>query len=210
MSAQRLHPFKGFPTVITHKLFPLSVDGLVSVQSARRDKSLPAYFTSVRPLSCVSPDVSCEVGAVAKALFTNGAGVGLLSPLLVIIVVRLERQGGVMQTSFQTGRRWDELFNVGFKGFQLLRVVTHPEVPVSLLLLLLDLRGLWMLLLHAATWIILLLLLLVFTVLGRRSIHWRWWVMVLLLLSKRRGMMMVVVVGVLQQLSFKTSIWLWL
>lgn len=56
--AQRLHPFEGFATVVAHKVFPLGVNGLVSVQSAGGDESLSADFTSVRPLSGVCPDVS--------------------------------------------------------------------------------------------------------------------------------------------------------
>lgn len=79
MPTQRLHPFKGLPTVITDILFPFSVYCLVSIQSTSRDKCLSAYFTYIRPFSCVSPDVSCEVGAVIEALFTNRAAVGLLS-----------------------------------------------------------------------------------------------------------------------------------
>lgn len=51
----------------------------------------------------------------------------------------------------------------------LLLVVIHPEISVGPLLLLLDHRGLWMLLLHtaaAALLLLLLTLLFVFTVLG--------------------------------------------
>lgn len=87
VSAKRLHPFKGLPTVITHKMFPLSVNRLVSVQSARCDKGLSAYFTSVRPFSCVCPDMSSEVGTVAETLFTDRAAVGFLFSLLAVIVV---------------------------------------------------------------------------------------------------------------------------
>lgn len=105
--AERLHPFKRFTTIITHKVFPLSVDRLVSVQSARRDKSLPAYFTSVRPLACVCPDVSCKVGAITETFFTDRAAVGLLFALLavaadvvvvvvVVVMIGVEGQGGVL------------------------------------------------------------------------------------------------------------------
>ncbi len=170
--AEGLHPLEGFTTVITDKVFPLSVDRLVSVQSARCDESLPAYFTPVRPLSCVCPDVSCQVGAVTEALFADGAAVGLLFALLAgsavaaVVVVGVEGQGGVLQAAPQTGRRRDEVFDVRFQAFQLLRVVAHPEIPVALLLLLLHLRGLWVLLLHAAAPILL-------TVMGLRSLHCR-------------------------------------
>lgn len=108
VSAKRLHPFKGFTTIITHKVFPLSVYCLVSVQSAGCDKSLPAYFTSVWPFACVCPDMSCEVGAITETLFTDRAAVGLLFTLLaivVIVVIGMEGQSGVLQTAFQAGRR---------------------------------------------------------------------------------------------------------
>ncbi len=85
--AERLHPFKGFTAVIADKLFPLSVDGLVSVQSAGGDKSLPAYFTDVRPLSRVCPDMSCEVGAVTEALLAHRAAIRLVFALLVVVIV---------------------------------------------------------------------------------------------------------------------------
>lgn len=85
--AERLHPLEGFTAVVADKVFPLGVDRLVSVQSACCDKSLPAYFTLVRPLPRVCPDVSCEVGAVTKALLTNRAAVGFLFALLAIVVV---------------------------------------------------------------------------------------------------------------------------
>lgn len=104
--AEGLHPFEGFATVVTDKVFPFSVDRLVSVQSARCDKSLPAYFTSVGPLPCVCPDVSCQVGAVTEALFADRAAVGLLFTLLarsvVVVVVGVEGQGGVLQAAPQT------------------------------------------------------------------------------------------------------------
>lgn len=111
VSAKRLHPFKGFATIITHKVFPLCVDRLVSVQSARGDKSLPAYFTSVRPLTRVCPDVSGQVGAVTETLFTHRAAVGLLFALLaivvviVVVVIGVKGQGVVLQTALQAGRR---------------------------------------------------------------------------------------------------------
>lgn len=111
VSAKRLHPFKGFTTIITHKVFPLSVYCLVSVQSTRGDKCLPAYFTSVRPLARVCPDVSGKVGAVTETLFTDRATVGLLFTFLtnvvviVVVVIGVEGQGRVLQTPFQTGRR---------------------------------------------------------------------------------------------------------
>lgn len=87
VSAKRLHPFEGFTAIITDKVFPFSVDGLVSVQCACCDKSLSAYFTSVRPLSCVCPDMSCQVGAVTETLFTNRAAVGLVFTLLAVDIV---------------------------------------------------------------------------------------------------------------------------
>lgn len=87
VSAERLHPFEGFATAVTHKAFPLGVDRLVSVQSARRDEGLAAYFTPVRPLSRVSPDVSCQVGTVTEAFFTDGAAVGFVFALLVAVEV---------------------------------------------------------------------------------------------------------------------------
>lgn len=68
-------------------MLPLCVDRLVSVQSARRDEGLAAYFTPVRPLSCVRPDVSCQVGAVTEALLADRAGVGFVSALLIAEVV---------------------------------------------------------------------------------------------------------------------------
>lgn len=113
MPAQRLHPFEGFATIIAHKVFPFSVYRLVSVQSARRDKTLPAYLTSVRPLPCVCPDVSCEMGTVTETLLTHRAAIGFLFALLaVVVVVRMEGQSGVMQAVFQARRRGDEVFNV--------------------------------------------------------------------------------------------------
>lgn len=39
------------------------------------------------------PDVSCEVGAVTEALFTNRAAVGLLFALLAIVVVVVGVEG---------------------------------------------------------------------------------------------------------------------
>lgn len=48
----------------------------------------------------------------------------------------------------------------------LVLVVIHPEIPVAPLLLLLDHRGLWTLLLHTAAALLLLLLFVVFTVLA--------------------------------------------
>lgn len=123
--AKRLHPFEGFPTVITDKVFPFSVDRLVSVQSACCDKSLSAYFTSVRPLSCVCPDVSGEVGAVAEALLANGAAVGLLFTLLAVAdaVVGVEGQRGVLQAVPQAGGGRDEVFDVRLQALQLLGIV---------------------------------------------------------------------------------------
>lgn len=89
--AKGLHPFEGFATEITHKLFSLSVNRLVSIQSARRDKSLSAYVTPVRPLPCVSPDMCCKVGAIAETLLTNRATIRLLFILLAVVVVGMER-----------------------------------------------------------------------------------------------------------------------
>lgn len=88
--AKRLHPFKGFTTITTHKVFPLSVYRLVSVQSTFGDETLSAYFTSVRSFPCVCPDVSCQVGTVAETLLTNGAAVGFLSTLLAIVVIEVK------------------------------------------------------------------------------------------------------------------------
>jgi len=149
--AQRLHPLEGFTTIITDELFPLGVDRLVSVQRARGDEGLPADVTSVRPLPGVCPDVSREVGAVTEALLADGAAVGLLFALLaVVVVVGVEEQAGVRQAALQAGRRRDEVFDVGLEALELLHVVTGPEVPVALqVLLLLHLRGLRVLLLHA-------------------------------------------------------------
>lgn len=87
VSAKRLHPFERLLTVITHKMFPFSVDRLVSVQSACGDKGLSAYFTPVWPLSCVCPDMSCQVGTVTETLFTDRAAVGFLFGLLAVTVV---------------------------------------------------------------------------------------------------------------------------
>lgn len=49
----------------------------------------------------------------------------------------------------------------------LVLVVIHPEIPVAPLLLLLDHRGLWMLLLHTAAALLLFFFLTVLGVLGR-------------------------------------------
>lgn len=87
MSAKRLHPFEGFTTVITDEVFPLCVNSLVSVQCTCCDESLSAYLTSIRPLSRVCPDVSCQVGAVSETLFADGAAVGPLFTLIAIAVV---------------------------------------------------------------------------------------------------------------------------
>lgn len=86
VSAKRLHPFEGFTTVITDEVFPLGVDSLVSVQCTCCDESLSAYLTSVWPLSCVCPDVSCQVGAVSETLLAHGAAVGPLFTLIAIAV----------------------------------------------------------------------------------------------------------------------------
>lgn len=116
VSAKRLHPFEGFATVITDKVFALRVDGLVSIQRTCCDKGLPAYLTSVWPLSRVRPDMSCKVAAVIETLFADRAAVGLLSALLavaaVVTVAGVERQSGVLQTAPQTGRRRHEVFYV--------------------------------------------------------------------------------------------------
>lgn len=92
MSAKRLHPLEGFPTVTTHKRLPLSVDSLVSVQSTGCYKGFPADLTSVGSFPCVCPDVSCQVVTVTEALLTHGAAVGLVSALVqAVIMVRVER-----------------------------------------------------------------------------------------------------------------------
>ncbi|TNN54541.1 hypothetical protein EYF80_035244 [Liparis tanakae] len=55
------------------------------------------------------------------------------------------------------GGRRDEVFDVGLEALELLHVVAGPEVPVALqVLLLLHLRGLRVLLLHAAAPILIL------------------------------------------------------
>lgn len=87
VSAKRLHPFEGFTAAVADEAFPLGVDGLVSVQSACSDERLLACIAHVWPLSCVSPDVRCQVGAVTEALLTDGADVGFVSALLTAAVV---------------------------------------------------------------------------------------------------------------------------
>lgn len=90
VSAQRLHPFEGFTTAVADEAFPLCVDGLVSVQSARSDECLLARIAHVRPLSCVGSDVSCQVGAVTEALLADGADVGFVFALLAAAAVVVE------------------------------------------------------------------------------------------------------------------------
>lgn len=87
VSAERLHPLKGFATVITDEALALAVDGLVPVQRAGGDERFPADVTPVRPLARVRPDVSRQVGAVAEALLAHGAAVRPLSALLAVAVV---------------------------------------------------------------------------------------------------------------------------
>lgn len=87
VSAKRLHPFEGFTTIVADEVFPLCVDSLVSVQCTGCDESLSAYLTSVWPLSCVCPDVSCQVGAVSETLFADGAAVWPVFTLIAIAVV---------------------------------------------------------------------------------------------------------------------------
>lgn len=87
VSAQRLHPFEGFAAAVAHEALPLSVDGLVSVQGARRDEGLLARLAHVGPLPRVGPDVGGQVGAVAEALLAHGADVGLVSALLAAAAV---------------------------------------------------------------------------------------------------------------------------
>lgn len=94
--AKGLHPFEGFSTVITHKVFPLSMDGLVSVEGAGCDKGLSADFTSVRPFPCVCPNVSCQVGAVTEALLTHRAAVGPVFILLHIVLIEMKGQRRVL------------------------------------------------------------------------------------------------------------------
>lgn len=200
VSAKRLHPFEGLATVVTHKVFPLRVDGLVSVQSARRDEGLSAYFTPVRPLARVRPDVSSEVGAVAEALLAHRAAVGFFFALLAavvdddVVVIGVEGQGGGLHAGFQTGGRRDEVLDVRLEAFELLVVVTYPEVSVALLLLLLDLRRLRVLLVHAAALVLL-------TVLGLRRLHRRDGLMVVMVLLKRRRRRRRMVMGELLQRS---------
>lgn len=121
MSAQRLHPLERFATVRAHEVFPLRVDGLVSVQSAGRDERLSADLAPVRPLPRVRPDVRRQVRAVAEALLAHGAAVGLVFALLAAVVVvvvvavavdDVERQRGLLQAAPQAGRRRDEVFHV--------------------------------------------------------------------------------------------------
>lgn len=107
VSAKRLHPFKGFATIIANEAFPLGVDRLVPVQRARCDESLSAYFAPVGSFARVCPDVSCEVRTVAETLLAHGAAVRPLFILLAVAVVDVagvERQIGPLQTAPQTGR----------------------------------------------------------------------------------------------------------
>lgn len=193
VTAKRLHPFKGFAAIIANEAFPLGVDGLVPVERARRDERLSAYFTPVRPFARVRPDVSCEVGAVAETLLAHGAAVRPLFILLAVVqVAGVEGQTGLLQAAPQPRRRWHKVFNVWIQVVQMLVfAVMHPEIPVAPLLLLLDHRGLWMLLLHAAAALVLLLLLVflaVLVVLSRFSC--RKWLMVLLFGRRRRRWLM--------------------
>lgn len=107
VSAERLHPFKGFPTIIADEAFPLGVDGLVPVERAGCDKSLSTDFTPVRSFARVRPDMSCQVGTVAEALLTHGAAIRPLFILLAVAVVHVagvEGQARLLQTAPQAGR----------------------------------------------------------------------------------------------------------
>lgn len=112
VSAKRLHPLKGFATVITDEALALGVDGLVPVQRAGGDEGFPADVTSVRPFARVRPDVCRQVGAVAETLLAHGAAVRPLPALVAVAVVAavgVEGQSGVLQAP---GGRRHEAFNV--------------------------------------------------------------------------------------------------
>lgn len=90
----------------TDEMFALGVDGLVSVQSAGRDKGLSTYFTPVRPFSRVRPDVGRQVGAVTETLLANRAAVVFVPGILAVVaVVEVKGQRWLLQTQFQAGRR---------------------------------------------------------------------------------------------------------
>lgn len=99
MSAQGLHPFKGFTTEIADKVFSLSVDGLVSVEGTGGDEGLPADLTPVRPLARVCPDVSRQVGIISEGLLAHRAAVGLVPALVAVavVVVGVKGQRGLLQ-----------------------------------------------------------------------------------------------------------------
>lgn len=211
--AKRLHPFKGFAAIIANEAFPLGVDRLVPVERACCDKSLSAYFTPVRSFASVCPDMSCQVGTVAEALLAHGAAVRLLLVLLAVAVVDVagvERQTGLLQAAPQTRRRWHKVFNVRLQVVQMLPlVVVHPEIPVAHLVLLLDHRGLWMLLLHtaAAPLLLLFVVLTVSGVLGRS--YCRKWLMVSLFRRRRRRWLMKVSRAMLLVWEAVLQPWLW-
>lgn len=148
--AKGLHPFEGLSTVITYKVFPFGVYSLVSVQCACGNKRFSTYITSVGSLPGVRPDVRREVGAIAETFFAHGATIRPVFVFLAVVLVGVKRQHGVLQVTFEAGRGRDEILDVRVQPVQLLLVVAHPELSVRLLLLLLDLRGLRVLLLHAA------------------------------------------------------------